>query len=135
MSFLITGLPRSRTAWFAALFNALGYPCKHEMLRDCESEEDFFNQLQTYGDSDCGLFLYPDLPYPRVIIERNCKTSLKGLAINFEDIDDRLEEIVAHCVGTRYDPYILELFKNLHIELKEIKGPSTAWAKQLIGVN
>lgn len=28
--FLITGLPRTRTAWFTALFNAIGVPCIHE---------------------------------------------------------------------------------------------------------
>jgi len=138
MSFLITGVPRSRTAWFAALFTALGHPCKHEMLRDAKSEEDFLEQLKTTGNSDCGLCFYPglaDLPYPLVIVERNCKSKLRGLKVKFEDIDDRITEIVMYCTGAKPDPHTLDLFLQMNVQLKEIKGPSTAWAKQLIGVN
>lgn len=138
MSFLITGLPRSRTAWFAAFFTALGYPCKHEMLRDCESEEDFLAQLQDYGNSDCGLCFYPglqELDMPLVIIERDCNTMLKGLKVRFEDIDRRLSEIVEYCVGVKPDQHVVDLFCQLNIQLNQIKGPTTQWANNLRGTS
>ena len=48
--FFITGLPRSRTAWFAAYLSA--YPdvfCWHEALKECPTPERFHNMMEPHG--------------------------------------------------------------------------------------
>lgn len=38
--YLITGLPRSRTAWFSVVMNCAGTSCRHEITREIKSFED-----------------------------------------------------------------------------------------------
>src|SRR3546814_4410525 len=49
--FLITGCGRSRTAWAAALFTELGYPCGHEVQfaydRTAPRSEEHTSELQS----------------------------------------------------------------------------------------
>ncbi len=150
MSFLIVGLPRSRTAWFSAYFSACGHPCIHEGIKYCHSPEEYKPFMKDFeGDaSSAGMLLESDADNV-VIIKRNkdvvfdsllslnvefneplLEKSLvileqkmdlmTGLVINFADINSRLEEIHNHCVSTPFNPIIAEQFINMKIELIEI---------------
>jgi len=90
--FFITGLPRSRTAWFAFYFNQVpGVECVHEMLNICTSKEQFYQSMEVdgiVGNSDSGLFIsdfqqrWPNAPV--VIIERpleDVRTSLRNIGL------------------------------------------------------
>jgi len=144
MNFCITGLPRSRTAWFAAYFSASGHKCAHEGLNGCATIEEYTEKMKGYeGNSDCCSYLAsPDIK--TVIIERNVddvRVSLykifsghelsvdnllveitdklskaEGLRVSFDDIDKRLEEIHRYCVGDTYNEETATMFKNLKIE-------------------
>jgi hypothetical protein len=137
----ITGLPRSRTYWFAEYFSTCGVPAVHELLNGC-SRQDFYTTMEKgIINSDCGLPItdfqerFPEAPC--VIIHRElvdahsalskfCKEigwrqpyienlvalqdrlqSLKGLHVEYRDIDERLEEI--HQYLTPNVPYCAEL--------------------------
>lgn len=89
MRFFITGLPRSRTAWFSAMFTATDDVfCYHDGLNGCKSLEEFKDKLSRrkepiVGDSDSGLLLVDlDRHFPgckKVLIRRDpeeCKESL-----------------------------------------------------------
>ncbi len=79
--YFVTGLPRSRTKWFAEYLNTLtpGVICYHEALCGRKSREEFYaymelGGLDRIGNSDSGLFItdfqqrWPDAP--TLIIER-----------------------------------------------------------------
>ena len=143
MKFAITGLPRSRTAWFAAYFTACGYKCAHEGMNGCGSIKEYEKEMESFdGNSDCGIAFLP-FDGNTVIIERDkneVKRSLSrffddtdvidlsqerldkldGLRVKFKDIDDKLQEIHEYCVGNTYDPYIAKLFKNMSISMKTL---------------
>jgi hypothetical protein len=138
MSFCITGLPRSRTAWFAAYFSAAGHYCTHEPKTEIESE----------GISDSFMVFLP-FEGRRVIIERNpdeVKESLtrefglesditsdlidialekmkalSGLRVKYEDINSRLQEIHEYCVDSDYNKELAEMFMNFNIQIREVK--------------
>ena len=127
MRFAITGLPRSRTAWFSAYFTSCGFLCAHEGMNGCASIAEYQNKMKAFeGNSDSGIPLYP-FEGKMVIIERDkeeVKKSLSrffddvhsvdllqerldkldGLRVNFEDINERLQEIHEYCVGNTYRP-------------------------------
>lgn len=149
MSYFVTGLPRSRTAWMAAWLG-----CNHELMNGLESPDEFAEMLGDNGDSDCGLMwlplrkMYPDAPV--LVIDRPIKdvvASLKrlmdvtpyietlldisrrkmllidnALVVKFDEIDDRLDEIHMHLKGEPMNIERAELFKNMKIELKNIDG-------------
>jgi len=146
MRFCITGLPRSRTAWFAAYFTACGYKCAHEGINGCGSIMEYEEKMDKYdGNSDSGAMLYP-FKGKTVIIERDIDEvkkslvrcfgdveennliysmkrkldKLKGLRIKYNDIDDRLQEIHEYCVGNTYKSEVADMFKNMNITLKKI---------------
>jgi len=52
--FFITGLPRSRTAWFSAFMTASGYPCLHEGLNGCKSIAEYKQKIKHKSDSNTG---------------------------------------------------------------------------------
>ena len=139
MNFCITGLPRSRTKWFAEYFTACGHPCVHEGMNGCESVDEYEDLMGRYeGNSDCGIPFYP-FDGKTVIIERNYDDvldslyqyfgdvnlmmlkgkldKLKGLRVKFEDINDRLKEIHEYCVGDTYSEEIAERYKNMNIQV------------------
>ena len=45
-NFFITGLPRSRTAWFSAFMTASGFPCGHELINNCETIEEYKEKIR-----------------------------------------------------------------------------------------
>jgi len=137
--FVITGLPRSRTAWFAAYLTCGDVMCYHEAIPNN-------NQLSANtGTADCGYALCPDWVesigrHKLVIIHRDCKEvaesmariglpdttgylpdldrklqKLNGLHVDFEDIDMRLEEIHNY-LDLPYDKKRAELFSGMNIQ-------------------
>jgi len=93
VNFLITGLPRSRTAWLANFLTYGGAFCFHEAIRFCKSIEDFrrvtkLPQYKVIGDSDCGALpfvpeikaLFPDLRL--LVVRRDAKDAYMDARIN-----------------------------------------------------
>jgi hypothetical protein len=55
MSFAVLSLPRSRTAWLAAFFNASGLRCEHELIARSDSFEHAIEKMnQGIGSVDTG---------------------------------------------------------------------------------
>jgi len=158
MSFIITGLPRSRTAWFAKFFTALGHPCHHELLAHSNSEDEFIIDLYLGGNADCGMAYYGEIALPTVIVHRPIievidslkqlynkdmtkmlyalqkkLRTFKGLHVNFYDLDRQLESIVYYCTNTYPDSKIVEEFKQMTIEAEQCTP--TSWAMQLLKEN
>ena len=107
--FFITGLPRSRTAWFSAYLNAHPYvKCWHDGLNGCADPEHFVQKMKMYGtfsdhrigNADSGLPLadihamFPDAPV--VIIHRNFIDSVHSLmeALNLTNPTDALLDVL-----------------------------------------
>jgi len=144
MYFCITGLPRSRTAWFAAYFTACGVKCSHEAMRECDSIADYEELTKSIdGNSDSSVVLYPTTE-KLVIIDRDKDDvieslipifgeqhkdsivqtidmmiarmkKLDGLRVKFNDINDRLEEIHHYCIDAKYNDFIGNLYKDMKI--------------------
>ncbi len=116
-NFFIAGLPRSRTAWFAAYFSA--HPdvwCWHEGLKGCADPAEFNHKMHQpghtiVGNSDSGLplcnihLMFPDAPV--VIIHRDYKDVMQSLGL----------EIGAH----RHQPMV-DLLNNLYDCIMRMRG-------------
>ena len=87
--FLITGLPRSRTAWLANFLTFGQAFCFHDGLQHCREIGDLENLFwnagaEVVGDSDSGLLyvaealphLFPDVPL--VLVERDPRQALES---------------------------------------------------------
>lgn len=90
--FFLTGLPRSRTAWLAALFSTGESICWHDALLLCRSVGDLpklFGSVRCAGDSDSGLILFhsdvvtlfPDAPW--VVVERDPDEAFRSMVARF----------------------------------------------------
>lgn len=134
-NFFITGLPRSRTAWFSAFMTASGYPCMHEGINHCETLDEYKNKVAYASDSNTGFFIVPN-PYPDrplLIIHRKGRMNgvegmtqgdlrlrgMNGLHVEFKDIDDRIEEIFNYLTGDDINVDIFNMFKHFNITTME----------------
>jgi len=128
MSFFLTGLPRSRTAWFSEFLPN----CLHEGINGCRTRHEYVQKVGEGGDSSCALMFFNLADYfpkaPVVIVERDLDDvvdslnsiglfndqvyfmliqSLKrlnkmdGLRVEYEHID--LEAVWDRLIGTRMD--------------------------------
>lgn len=101
MKFLLTGLPRTRTAWFTALLNAHGFVTKHDRIGR--------EPLGDYGRCDpCAACIYPNealthyYDSPIVVIERNPMHSFSaymkwsGVPIDWRLVEDNYNWFVTH---------------------------------------
>lgn len=124
--FFITGLPRSRTAWFSAFMTASGFPCLHEGINNCRTLEEYKDKVSEISDSNTGLcFLNHIDDRPLLVIHRkgyhdgmfdNARNhQLIGLHVNFDEIDDRISEIFTYLTGESINENIYDLFKGLNI--------------------
>jgi len=124
--FFITGLPRSRTAWFSAFMTASGFPCLHEGPNDCRTLKEYKNKVSNISDSNTGLcFLNLTDERPLLIIHRKGYhigmfddvelRKLDGLHVNFDEIDERIEEIFTYLTGESINRSTYDLFKGLNI--------------------
>jgi len=141
--FVITGLPRSRTAWFAAYLTNGDTFCHHEAIFHGKSMD--LEGYANVGNSDSGYVLRPQWATEQddhriVVIHRDidevraslaavgvfdawdllldCASKLddlKGMHMNFGQVDEKLEDI-CNFIGVPYDHDRAELFKTLHIE-------------------
>jgi hypothetical protein len=105
MNFFVTGLPRSRTAWFSKWLP----DCLHEGIEGCFNHKDFVEKLGNRGDSDSALMFFPIERYfprsPVVIVERD-----------FDEVMSSLDEI-----GLFNDP-VHEFMKESQKRLDKMKG-------------
>jgi hypothetical protein len=134
--FYITGLPRSRTAWFAAFMTASGFPCYHEAVIGCKSLKEYQEKVANHSDSTTGLGILDkadDRPTLAITgrVERatefagcdkswmeeleQTQVSMAGMAVHFDEVDDRIEDIFKFLTGQDIDWSVYELFRNLTI--------------------
>ena len=136
--FFITGLPRSRTSWFAVYFGiAHEYSC-------IVPRETFIRETpHLKGNSDSGLVFtqfQERWDYPTVIIHRDfaqvweslgrigiqidshilqkwaeCLRELKGFHVDFDSINESLPDICKY-VGEEYDSEHTERMINMRVE-------------------
>ena len=140
--FVITGLPRSRTAWFSAYLTQGDVLCYHEAFYHHQPLEG----APYVGTADCGYALrdWSIGKHKLVVIHRDYKDvakSLKaigledeigylpilaerlrelgGLHIEYSEIDERLKEIHDYLGLPRYDKKRAELFTKMNIQSME----------------
>ena len=147
--FFITGLPRSRTAWMAAFLTDGHVFCHHELLKDCISKQQFYDEMSkpSVGNSDSGL-VFTDFQerFPEsktVIIERNRKDvfdslsdiydidvnafndlaeridQIQGLRVPFELLDQEMETVCEY-IGIPYNKQRHDMFKVLNIQTTDL---------------
>ncbi len=157
MSYFLTGLPRSRTAWFAEFLP----DCLHEGMEGCRSRHEYVQKLGLQGDSSCALMYFPIADYfpeaPVVIVERDLDAvidsldsvglfnnrvyvmlidSLKrlnampGTRVDFEHLD--LEEIWHILIGTELDYEHMARMDSINIQRVNYR-PNVDAFNQLIG--
>ena len=128
MNYFVTGLPRSRTAWFAKWLPN----CLHEGIEGCSTHKEFIDKLGDKGDSDSGLMFFPvDRYFPKspvVIVERdfdevinslsniglmnndayifmkvakNMLDKMDGMRVPFDDLP--LQDIWEYLIGTEFN--------------------------------
>ena len=113
MNFFITGLPRSRTAWFASFMSSGDVFCYHEALNRCKTKDEFYQKMKLpyrlIGNSDCGL-AYTDFlkkfNSPTVIIHRD----------KYEVLEDLIEK------GITQDRSVINLLSDLEYRLLGLNG-------------
>lgn len=137
IKYMIIGLPRSRTTWFANLLTTGNSICLHDPLSKWSIGQ--INNLypdKYLGIADTSLYLtgvgfINSLPYKKVIIHRNyidvCKSlglapvrgnlsSIEGLHIEFDEIDDRIQQIWEYCLDIPFDAERCELLKDYNVQ-------------------
>lgn len=139
--FFITGLPRSRTAWFSAFMTASGYPCIHDGMNGCKGIKEYSEKIKNVSDSNTGLVFisnpYPDRPM--LIIHRkgrldgvdgmndaiNALHNIDGLHVDFDCLNEKMPDIFKHLTGQEIDDNIFAIFKELNItDMTEIDNDS-----------
>jgi hypothetical protein len=112
--YFVTGLPRSRTAWFSEYLP----DCLHEGMNGCYSYKEYMNKLSS-GDSSCGLMYFPLREfYPDahlVIVERDIDDvaqSLQGINLfndNVYQVLKTAQKLLNKMSGYRVDFYDLDI--------------------------
>ncbi len=121
-SFLILGLPRSRTQWLSNFMTYSGSFCYHELLSKVSSYDDYKTTMSDIdysfvGDSDTAGLYISSLPEfkntKKVIIHRDTSDVLDELYSLFGFCSKRTERIYEY-------NNILEKEEGLHIKFDEI---------------
>jgi hypothetical protein len=103
-NFFVTGLPRSRTAWFSEWLP----DCLHEGMTDCYTHSEYLHKLKR-GDSSSGLVFFPLRSYfpdaPLVIIDRDV-----------DDVAQSMEKIGL------FNDYIYKMLKLSKLSLDKMSG-------------
>ncbi len=155
-NFFVTGLPRSRTAWFSEFLPN----CYHECMEGCYTHADYLHKLVA-GDSSSMLAFFPIRRYfpdaPLLIIERDLGdviesldkidlfnadvllmleeserrlNEMSGLRMDFHDID--LREAWGHLIGDGFDEDRTRVFDMKNIQ-KVNKYPDIPAFNSFIG--
>jgi len=144
LDFAVTGLGRCRTAWFAAFLSDGNVHCHHEFAKRCRTPADLSSARvagRVTGIADTLVWLADEIPAKRVVVihrdpafaerfvERTtgAKVDLsvadealwkvKGLHVFFDELDERMGELVWILTGYDMRPERFELFKAMKIEL------------------
>ena len=129
--FFVTGLPRSRTAWFSVYLNRLGFACEHELIAQCRTQKEFYERCATTGNSDSGLYL---TDFQKVF-------PLARTVVIHRDREEVYESAV-HLVGMDLPPLRDELYKQdqrlwdingMHIAYNDINAKLRAISVYLVG--
>ena len=143
---VITGLPRSRTAWFSAYLTQGHVLCYHEAAKDKLSLQPVVKYTHI-GDSSSGYVLTPEWveeqPEHNIVVihrpiddvieslaylgvhdvrshlqDMNDKlNALKALHVPWSRIDEMLPEIHEH-IGVEYEPRRAAMFTNYNIQFQ-----------------
>ena len=118
-NFFIAGLPRSRTAWFAAYLSAYsGVRCLHEGLKGCKTPKAFVEKMVSHrpavyvGNSDSGLpmcDIETMFPEARVVVIRR-------------DMIDSFHSTLDALGATNPTNAMLDMFARLNERLIEMEG-------------
>jgi len=96
-NFFLTGLPRTRTAWFSEYLD-----CFHEGIEGCSTYSEYVNKLGDSGDSSSLLMYFPLREYfpdsPLVIVERDIDDVCDSLE-NIGLFDDRVYWVLKQAQG------------------------------------
>lgn len=136
-----------------------GHYCYHEGLDGCRTTDEYKKKLGNCGDSCTGLMyfdiegMYPNAP--KLIIERDIEESIntlrimfglnrkivcdmkarldriKGMRIAFDEINDKLEEIWSHLIGTPYDKQRGEMLKRMNVQVTDVLDYDVVAANEL----
>lgn len=143
--FVITGLPRMRSAWFSAYLTTGDVFCYYEAIKDSLP----LNGYKHTGTADCGYLLRPEWvesigEHKLVVIHRNLNDVLEsaeelgltaniellpylndklyeldGLHVDFDDINDRLLEIHNYIGLPCFNKDRANMFINMKIQTKQ----------------
>jgi len=143
MKFVITGLPRTRSAWFSAYLSQGPVYCHHEATFHGSSMDVPFDYV---GNSDSGYILCPEWaeaqgPHKVVVIHRPVDEVEKSLAsigqkdtrwlleqmepslqaldalhVDFHDINKRIKDIHDYLGIPGYHPYRAALYSKMNIQ-------------------
>jgi hypothetical protein len=143
--YFVIALPRSRTAWLSVFLD-----CYHEGFNNCNTFKEYKNKIKNSGDCSTSLLLFDMkklFPNSRVVIIHNTIDSavdfyreiyrkdttdllrlmkkrlfsLDGLHIEFDDIDNRLEEIWKYLKDEPFDKARTDRLKLLNVKIKSMK--------------
>ena len=157
MNYFVTGLPRSRTAWFAEWLPN----CQHEAMEGCYTRTEYINKVGDGGDSSCGIPFLPIHDYfpgaPVLIVHRdldeviwsleklglyNAKAhevlletlrrlnKMEGMRVYYQKLD--LEEIWNYLIGPGYDEKTTKELAAMNIQHVN-HSPDAKALKSLIG--
>jgi hypothetical protein len=147
MSFLVLGLPRSRTAWLANFLTYGDLFCYHEGIDGCTSLEEYKEKIEGKGDSNTGLMLFDfeeHFPNAKIIIidsdvdkaiefgrdvfnvniefemaiAKNRLDKMEGLHIKLEDINSRLGEIWEYVSDEPFDQERADMLVKLDVQMR-----------------
>lgn len=116
-NFLITGLPRSRTAWMAAYFSNYPAICHHEPLKMLSEISEFPGSMHSEfypyvgaSDSGAGFFLpwiMKNMNPPTVIIERDIDEVERSMALIGFEIGKALDMLRERLLTFKNHPSVL----------------------------
>lgn len=135
--YMIIGMPRSRTTWFANLFTTGSSICMHDAFGYYNLDQ--LNNMykdKYFGISDTSIYLAGDIylnkiPIKKVIIHRSQRDieasmggsvfkkdmrGINGLHVDYDDIDDRIEEIWNYCLNIPFDKDRYEILKSMNVQ-------------------
>lgn len=144
LDFAITGIGRCRTAWMAAFLTDGDVHCLHEFAWRCRKPEDFVAARvpgKITGVADTLIWLADSIPARRtLVIHRDPSFAetfservfgvkqdfrpmaerlrrVTGIHVEFDELDDRMEEIVWLLTGKDIDETRFDLFRRMKIEV------------------
>lgn len=144
LDFAITGIGRCRTAWMAAFLTDGDVHCHHEFAWRCDSPADFVKARvpgRITGVADTLIWLAEEIPARRtLVIHRDPSFAeqfsekvfrvrqdfrplaerlrrITGIHVEFDELDERMEEIVWLLTGKDIDADRFDLFRRMRIEV------------------